>query len=94
VRLPRPVLAGEWKRVSFLYTTGEHLLGSDTLTGLIVQDEKRDVLWKALRERALAAQQYRVQELPELPLSPEILALFGLANGLGRNSESEDGRSS
>jgi hypothetical protein len=94
VRLPRPVLAGEWKRVTFLYTTGERLLGSDTLTGLTVQNEERDVLWKALRERALAAQQYRVQELPELPLSPEILALFGLASGLGQSSESEDNGSS
>lgn len=90
VRLPRPVLAGEWKRVTFLYTTGERLLGSEKLAELSVQDEERDVLWKALREWALAAQQYQLQELPELPLSPEILALFGLAGSLGQLGAAED----
>ncbi|NJN44675.1 MAG: hypothetical protein HC806_08135 [Anaerolineae bacterium] len=40
-------------------------------------------LWQALRERALNAQQYRVEDLPELPLEPEILILLGLMGGKG-----------
>src|SRR5512140_2827905 len=29
-RLPHPVLAGEWRRITFLYTTGEYLLNART----------------------------------------------------------------
>ena len=79
--LPRPVLADSWKRLTFLYTTGERLLSAETLKELTVHDEERDVLWQALRERALQSQQYQVQDLPDLPLGPEILALFGLLGG-------------
>jgi hypothetical protein len=75
--LPNPIKAGKWKRVTFLYTTGERLLSSQQINQLTVHDEERAILWKALRERALQGEQYRVQDLPELPLSPELLALFG-----------------
>jgi len=78
VALPNPIKAGTWKRVTFLYTTGERLLSSQQINQLTVHDEERAILWKALRERALQGEQYRVQDLPELPLSPELLALFGL----------------
>jgi hypothetical protein len=81
VSLPRPVRAGEWKRVTFLYTTGERLLQSETINELTVYGEERDVLWRALRERALEKQTYKVTDLPEFPLDPEIIALFGLMDG-------------
>ncbi len=87
ISLPNPVQAGTWKRVTFLYTTGERLLSSDTLTELTVHDEERTVLWKALRERAMKKQQYTVDDLPDLPLEPEILALFGLMTGGSPNEE-------
>lgn len=83
MRLPRSIPAGNWKRLTFLYTTGERLLAAETIKDLSVYDEERNVLWKALRERALTAQQYQVQDLPELPLGPEILALFGMLGGSG-----------
>jgi len=81
VPLPSPVLAGAWKRVTFLYTTGERLLNARLVNELTVHDEERLVLWKALRERAMHKQQYQVQDLPDLPLPPDILALFGLIRG-------------
>ncbi|MEJ2759289.1 MAG: hypothetical protein P8046_12480 [Anaerolineales bacterium] len=81
VALPHPVVADKWKRLTFLYTTGERLLNAETLTDLTVHDEERTVLWQALRERALENQQYHLEEMPELPLGPEILALFGLLGG-------------
>lgn len=81
VALPHPVVADNWKRLTFLYTTGERLLEAETLTDLTVHDEERTVLWKALRERALEKQQYHLGEMPELPLGPEILALFGMMLG-------------
>ena len=77
--LPRPILAGRWKRVTFLYTTGERVQTAATLRDLVVRDEEREVLWKSLRERALSAGFYRPADLPDLPLDPAILALFGLS---------------
>lgn len=76
--LPHPIRAERWKRLTFLYTTGERLLTAENVGQLTVKDEERQVLWRALRERALQAQAYKAQELPELPLGPEILALFGV----------------
>jgi hypothetical protein len=87
VSLPNPVQAGTWKRVTFLYTTGERLLTSEQISQLTVHDEERVVLWQALRDRAMQAQEYHVQDLPELPLSPDILALFGM---LSKGGDSEE----
>lgn len=78
VQLPRPIPAGDWKRITFFYTTGELLAQAETINALIVPGEERKLLWQALRERALNAQLYRVNDLPELPLEPELLVLLGL----------------
>jgi hypothetical protein len=78
VALPRPILADNWKRVTFFYTKGERLLTAETLKELTVYDEGLNLLWKALREQALLGQQYEVQYLPEIPIGQEILALFGM----------------
>lgn len=86
--LPNPIGAGNWKRVTFLYTTGERLLKAEDIHQLTVHDEERNVLWKALRERAIQEQQYQVQDLPELPFSPDLLALFGIRGAAdGRKDE-------
>lgn len=75
-QLAHPIKAGKWKRVTFLYTTGERLLHAGQISDLTVHDDERQILWKALRERALEKQNYKVEELPELAMDPEILALF------------------
>src|SRR5512136_1614065 len=36
-RLPKPILAGNWRRITFLYTTGEYLLKAATINDLVVQ---------------------------------------------------------
>ena len=81
VQLPRPINAGKWKRISFLYTTGERLLQSERINQLTVYDEERNILWRALRERALERQTYQVDDLPEFPIDPEIIAMFSLMRG-------------
>jgi DNA helicase HerA-like ATPase len=79
-RLPAPLPAGKWKRITFLYTTGEHLLKAQTISNLVVASENRRYLWQALRERAEQGQTYHAQELPELDLDLNILsALLGFA---------------
>ncbi|HKJ27080.1 MAG TPA: hypothetical protein VJ965_05555 [Anaerolineales bacterium] len=81
VPLPTPILAGKWKRLTFLYTTGEYLLQAEMVNDLTVRDDERTVLWQALRERALERQTYEVQDLPELPLDSETLAFLSLMAG-------------
>ncbi|HNB50405.1 MAG TPA: hypothetical protein PK530_00600 [Anaerolineales bacterium] len=86
-QLPAPIPAGDWKRITFFYTTGELLTGAQTINDLVVPGEERKILWQALRERALNAQLYRVDNLPEMPLDPEILMLLGFLNEKGIKEE-------
>ena len=77
-RLPRPILADKWKRLTFLYTTGEYLLKAATLNDLVVQSDERQLLWQSLRERATNQQLYKTN-LPEADLPPDVLlALLGI----------------
>jgi hypothetical protein len=77
-RLKEPVVAGKWKRITFLYTTGEYLLKAKTLHNLVVDGEERQVLWRSLRERAENAQLYKT-DLPDADLPPDVLmALLGI----------------
>jgi hypothetical protein len=67
--LPNPIPAGEWKRVTFLYTTGDR-----------TRDSERDILWHALRERVSISGRYQVQTGEEMEIDPAILELL---DGLG-----------
>jgi hypothetical protein len=77
-RLAKPIIADKWRRLSFLYTTGEYLLQAQTFNDLVVQSDERQILWQSLRERAQNKQLYKV-DLPEADLPPEVLmALLGI----------------
>lgn len=77
-RLPSPVKADKWKRITFLYTTGEYLLRARTLNELVVRTDERALLWRSLRERAEKEQLYKT-ELPAVDLPPDVLiALLGI----------------
>jgi hypothetical protein len=77
-KLPRPVKAEKWRRITFLYTTGEYLLNAKTVNDLVVQGEERPLLWRSLRERAISGRQYH-SDLPELDVDPQVLiALLGI----------------
>lgn len=82
--LPHPIPAGEWKRFTFLYTTGEYLQRARKLTDLTVRPGERRRLWKALRDRGSHIPAYRV-ELDNLDeLSSEVLsALLGIPGPSG-----------
>jgi hypothetical protein len=84
--LSRPILAGRWKRVTFLYTTGERLQQAATINDLVVRQEDRAFLWRSLRERALRSGQYQAQELPEFSLDPVLMAMLGDLNKLAEDS--------
>ena len=77
-RLPHPVVTDKWKRLTFLYTTGEYLLEARTLNDLVVRSDERAQLWQSLRERAQNEQLYKL-EIPEADIPAEVLiALLGI----------------
>lgn len=77
-KLKEPIKADKWKRLTFLYTTGEYLLHAHLLNDLVVQNEERELLWKSLRERAEQEQTYQT-DLPAVDIPPEVLiALLGI----------------
>jgi hypothetical protein len=77
-KLSQPITSDKWKRLTFLYTTGEYLLNAKTLNDLVVAGDERQLLWQSLRERAENEQLYKVG-LPEADIPPEVLiALLGI----------------
>ncbi|HET6846371.1 MAG TPA: hypothetical protein VFH29_06015 [Anaerolineales bacterium] len=70
--LAQPILAEKWRRVTFLYSTGEYLLHAHTLNDLVVQDDERALLWRALRERAQGVETYQAA-VPDIQVPPEVL---------------------
>lgn len=77
-KLQEPIIAGKWKRITFLYTTGEYLINAKTINDLVVDGDERQVLWMSLRERAENEQLYKT-DLPETDIPPEVLlALLGI----------------
>jgi hypothetical protein len=79
VRLPNPILANKWRRITFFYTTGEYLLQAQTIDELIVASEERPILWQALRERATREELYGGEGMPGEDIDATVLAsLLGL----------------
>lgn len=77
-KLKEPIRSDKWKRITFLYTTGEYLLQAKTLNELVVDGDERQLLWRSLRERAENEQLYKT-DLPEVDIPPEVLiALLGI----------------
>jgi hypothetical protein len=77
-KLKEPIVSDKWKRITFLYTTGEYLLKAQTINDLVVDGDERQVLWMSLRERAENEQLYKT-DLPEADLPPDVLlALLGI----------------
>ena len=76
-KLKAPIKTDKWKRLTFLYSTGEYLFNAKTLNDLVVAGEERQLLWRNLRERAENEQLYKT-DLPEADIPPEVLmALLG-----------------
>jgi hypothetical protein len=76
IRLSRPVRAEKWRRVTFLYTTGDYLLHADTINDLVVQSEERQTLWQALRERSNQGNLYHTQAQVDIEVDPSVLAIL------------------
>ena len=88
-KLKEPVLTDKWKRITFLYTTGEYLLKAKSINELVVDGDERQLLWMSLRERAENAQLYKA-DLPDTDIPPDVLmALLGIKEAEGTYTTEE-----
>ncbi len=77
-KLSIPIKADKWKRLTFLYTTGQYLLQAKTLNDLVIHTEERATLWRSLHERAENSGYYQ-RDLPDADIPPDVLlALLGI----------------
>jgi hypothetical protein len=51
IRLANPIQATNWKRITFLYTTGKSLKEANQVNDLVIRSEERSLLWRSIRER-------------------------------------------
>jgi hypothetical protein len=91
IKLPIPILAERWRRITFLYTTGEMLQRARTISDLVLPGENRPVLWRSLRERAAKLQPSSSDaNLPEFltDLDEATLEFLGVLGHLDTTSDS------
>jgi hypothetical protein len=50
--LPHSITARSWKRITFVYTTGERLMRAAEIGDLALSGPDRETLWRSLRDRA------------------------------------------
>jgi len=75
-QLKQPILAGGWKRVTFLYTIGELFNKATMINDLVVQSEERQVLWQNLRERLNSKDNFEKSEELQIIDDPLIMQAF------------------
>jgi len=90
--LSQPILSDRWKRITFLYTTGDLFQKAQTINDLVVREPEREVLWHSLRERALQQGQYQPSDLPEeqINLDPAVLKMLGALTGRAAEVDEAD----
>src|ERR671918_1230930 len=89
-KIKEAIVAEKWKRITFLYTTGEYLLKAKTLNDLVVDGDERQLLWRSLRERAENEQLYKT-DLPEADIPPEVLmTLLGIKDAKATYNAKDD----
>jgi hypothetical protein len=77
ITLAEPILAEEWKRLTFLYSTGAYLNNARTLNELVVLSDDREILWRSLRERAVNTSQYQTNNFSDIPTEQILLEWLG-----------------
>ncbi len=90
IQLETPIKAEAWKRITFLYTTGEMFNQAAIINDLVVRTEEREILWKNLRERSQNPSLYKTEQPDDAVISAEMLNLIlGLNDGIP-NHDLED----
>jgi hypothetical protein len=76
IHLEPPIRAGDWKRVTFLYSTGNLFNKAVTINDLVVRTEEREILWKNLRERSQNPSLYKTGQPDDTLITPKMLDLI------------------
>ena len=76
IQLENPISSGTWKRLTFVYTTGDLFSRAKIVNDLVVRSEDREILWKSLRERNLQAKRYQAGDDQVIPDDPIVLDLL------------------
>jgi hypothetical protein len=71
--LQHPIMADKWRRLTFLYTTGKHLLQAESIRDLAIRDEERGLIWNALRDRSNSSAQYSSPAEDDFKIDPDLL---------------------
>ena len=85
-QLRNPIEVSQWKRLTFLYTFGESFIKARTIDDLILKSEKRNLLWRTLKEKIDKNKGYHPEIFNEMDVDADILKLLG---GLERLSETK-----
>lgn len=80
-QLPKPILAEKWKRITFLYTTGEYLNHAQSIQDLVVHSGERRLLWQTLRERTASGDREGLYTKEEMEIDPAIFGMMALLGG-------------
>ncbi len=73
-----PITADKWKRITFLYTTGQLFKQASIINDLVVRSDERQILWRNLRDRAAHTNGYLKNMDDAAILSdPAMLEFFG-----------------
>jgi hypothetical protein len=73
-----PIVANEWKRLTFLYTTGRQFMGATSLNDLVVRSSERNQLWQMICERAANRTGYNQPEALPFDIPPDMLPFLGM----------------
>lgn len=76
VLVPKPIKAEKWKRITFLYTTGELFNRARIINDLVMRSDDREGLWKTLKERSLHQSPYVTKRQSESSIDPSILEMI------------------
>jgi len=76
-KLSPPIPAGQWKRITFLYTLGSLMNEAQIVNDLVVKAEERELLWKCLRERKQIYHPNDTSKQLKLFSDDELLQLLG-----------------
>jgi hypothetical protein len=74
--LQPPILADKWRCLTFIYTTGEHLLQEENFRDLAIRDEERGLISQALRNRSSSSSKHIGRREEDFIIDPELLPLI------------------
>lgn len=76
MQIPQPIKSDKWKRITFVYTTGELFNRARIINDLVVRSEDRELLWKSLREKNERRSRYGSGQQNELELDSALLDII------------------